>query len=126
MKIAVFVAWMALSQAGECRMAGHNAIEFIRVGGQIDESGRPVEGSGYLASVVREDRCVGCGLCQMPCRSINVKSKKLLSGSAIRVLAGPGKENRIVSGSYLALKEERAGQREQQNHMEGATTCLIS
>ncbi|RPJ50950.1 MAG: 4Fe-4S ferredoxin, partial [Methanobacteriota archaeon] len=88
---------------------------------QIDESGRPVEGSGFLAPVVREDRCVGCGLCQMRCRSINVKSKKLLSGSAIRVVAGPGKEDRIVSGSYLALEEKRARQRQQQNRVEGAT-----
>jgi ferredoxin len=105
----------------ECRMAGYNAIEFIRVGGRIDENGQPVEGSGYLAPVVREDRCVGCGLCQMRCRSINVKSKKLLAGSAIRVAAGPGKEDRIVSGSYLALREERTRQRQQQNRVEGAT-----
>jgi len=105
----------------ECRMAGYNAIEFIRVGGRVDENGRPVEGSGYLAPVVREDRCVGCGLCQMRCRSINVKSKKLLGRSAIRVVAGLGKEDRIVSGSYLALREQRARQRQQQNRVEGAT-----
>jgi NAD-dependent dihydropyrimidine dehydrogenase PreA subunit len=105
----------------ECRMAGYNAIEFIRIGGQIDESGRPVEDSGYLAPAVREDRCVGCGLCQMRCRSINVKSRKLLGRSAIRVIAGPDKEDRIVSGSYLALRKERARQRQQQNQVGGAT-----
>jgi len=98
----------------ECRMAGYNAIEFLRVGGRVDDQGRPVEGSGYLAPVVREDRCVGCGLCQMRCRSINVKSRKLLDRSAIRVVAGPGKEDRIVSGSYLALREERTRQQRQQ------------
>ena len=106
----------------ECRMAGYDAIEFIRVGSEVDETGRPVEGSGYLAPVVREDRCVGCGLCQMRCRSINVKSKGLLQSSAIRIVAGPGREDRISNGSYLALSEERARQRrEQQKRIEEMT-----
>lgn len=100
----------------ECRMAGYNAIEFIRVGGEVDAKGEPIEGTGYLAPVVREDRCVGCGLCQMRCRGINVKSKGLLRRSAVRVVAGAGKEDRIVSGSYIVLREQRVGQRrEQQN-----------
>lgn len=102
----------------ECRMAGYNAIEFVRVGTRLDENGEPVEGSGYLAPVVCEDLCVGCGLCQMRCRSINVKSEKLLTDSAIRVVAGPGREDRIVSGSYRALQEERATRREQQGAAE--------
>ncbi len=91
----------------ECRMAGYNAIEFIRVGGEVNEKGEPVEDSGRLAPVVREDRCVGCGLCQMRCHAINVKVQKLLQHSAVRVGAGEGKEDRILSGSYLALREER-------------------
>ncbi len=91
----------------ECRMAGYNAIEFGRVGGQVDEKGEPREDSGYLAPVVREDRCVGCGLCQMRCRGINVKSRSLLQHSAIRVFAGAGKEDRILSGSYRVLREGR-------------------
>jgi ferredoxin len=98
----------------ECRMAGYNAIEFVRVGTRLDENGEPVEGSGYLAPVVREDLCVGCGLCQMRCRSINVKSEKLLTDSAIHVVAGPGREDRIVSGSYRALQEERTTRRREQ------------
>jgi len=104
----------------ECRMAGYNAIEFIRVGGQVDDQGRPIERSGYLAPVVREDRCVGCGLCQMRCRGINVKSQKLLTHSAIRILAGPGREDRIVTGSYLALREQRIRQQRQQGSIEEA------
>lgn len=95
----------------ECRMAGYNAIEFVRVGGRVDEMGEPLEDSGYLAPVVRQDRCVGCGLCQMRCRGINVKSRRLLQRSAIRVFAGAGKEDRIVSGSYRALREGREGLR---------------
>jgi ferredoxin len=91
----------------ECRMAGYDALEFLRVGGQVDEKGEPVENSGYLAPVVREERCVGCGLCQMRCRAINVKAQKLLPHSAIRIVAGEGKEDRIVRGSYLTLQEER-------------------
>jgi polyferredoxin len=95
-----------------CRMAGYDAIEFLRVGGEVDEKGQPVEGSGWLAPVVREDRCVGCGLCQMRCRAINVKAEKRLPHSAIRVVAGEGKEDRVPSGSYIALREERARQRQ--------------
>jgi NAD-dependent dihydropyrimidine dehydrogenase PreA subunit len=98
-------------------MAGYNAIEFVRVGGELDEKGEPVEGSGFLAPAVREDRCVGCGLCQMRCRSINVKNKKLLAASAIRVVAGPGKEDRIMSGSYRALQEQRDRQQREQQGM---------
>ena len=91
-----------------------------RVGGQIDENGLPIEGSGYLAPVVREDRCVGCGLCQMRCRGITVKSRHVLAHSAIRVVAGPGREDRIISGSYLALNEERARRRQQEERVDGA------
>jgi NAD-dependent dihydropyrimidine dehydrogenase PreA subunit len=98
----------------ECRMAGYDAIEFTRVGGEVDEKGEPVEGSGYLAPVVREDRCVGCGLCQMRCHAINVKAQRLLGRSAIRIAAGEGKEDRIQSGSYLTLKAERARRKESQ------------
>jgi ferredoxin len=92
----------------ECRMAGYDAIEFIRVGGEADEKGEPVEGSGFLAPVVREDRCIGCGLCQMRCHAIHVKAERRLGHSAIQVVAGEGKEDRILRGSYLALRDERA------------------
>jgi len=47
----------------------------------------------------------------MRCRGINVKSRRLLQRSAIRVFAGAGKEDRIVSGSYRALREGREGLR---------------
>jgi len=92
----------------ECAAAGYNAIEFIRVGGEFDNDGAPVEGSGYLAPVVQAEKCVGCGLCQMRCHNINVKNKKLLERTAIHVEAGPGKEDRIAKGSYLALQRQRA------------------
>lgn len=92
----------------ECRRAGYNAMEFVRIGGEVDEKGEPVEDSGRSAPVVREDRCIGCGLCQMRCHAINVKVQKLLQRSAIQVAAGEGKEDRILSGSYVALREERA------------------
>ena len=98
----------------ECRMAGYDAIEFTRAGGEVDEKGEPVQGSGYLAPVVREDRCVGCGLCQMRCHAINVKAQRLLGCSAIRIAAGAGNEDRIRSGSYLALRAERARRKQSQ------------
>ena len=95
----------------ECAAAGYNAIEFVRVGGELDADGAPVEGSGYLAPVVLADKCVGCGLCQMRCHSINVKSKKLLERTAIHVEAGPGREDRIMKGSYQVLRKERSKKR---------------
>ena len=52
----------------------------------------------------------GLWLCQTHCHSINVKTKHLLSSSAIVVEAGPGKEDRMASGSYLALREQERKQ----------------
>ncbi|MCL5278985.1 MAG: 4Fe-4S binding protein [Planctomycetes bacterium] len=101
----------------ECRMAGYNAIEFLRVGGAANEKGEPVEDSGRLAPAVREDRCVGCGLCQMRCHAINVKTQKLLQSSAIRVAAGGDREDRMLRGSYLALRKERARRKQDEEKM---------
>jgi ferredoxin len=97
----------------ECAAAGYNAVEFVRVGGEVDDQGVPIEGSSYLAPVVLEDKCVGCGLCQTSCHSINVKGKKLLAHSAIVVSAGPGKEDRIIAGSYRDLRAERLSRTKQ-------------
>jgi MauM/NapG family ferredoxin protein len=72
----------------ECTVAGYNAIEFLRVGTEVDEAGLPIEGSGFLAPVVLADKCVGCGLCQTRCWAINVVQKRLLRASAIRVRGG--------------------------------------
>jgi len=91
----------------ECRAAGYEAIEFIRVRGQNDEQSRPIEGSGFLAPVVLEDKCVGCGLCQMRCRAMNVKNEHLLDASAIVIHAGPGREDRLFNGSYVDLRKRR-------------------
>jgi ferredoxin len=95
----------------ECRAAGYHAIEFQRVHPILDDQGQPVDGSGFSAPVVLADRCVGCGLCQTRCHVINVKEKKLLASVAIVVEAGPGKEDRIATGSYRALREEEQKQR---------------
>ena len=97
-----------------CRHAGYDAIEFLHVGVEIDETGMPIEGTGYLAPVVLAERCVGCGLCQMRCYQINVGERRLLKDAAIRVEAGAGKEDRIMRGSYRALREDRRRKREQQ------------
>ena len=100
--------------AGECRLcvdqctaAGYRAIEFTRVHVEFDPAGRPAEGTGYLAPVVLEERCVGCGLCQSRCHGVNVEGKGLLRVSAIEVLAGPGREDRMAAGSYAALRRLR-------------------
>ena len=89
----------------ECTAAGYNAIEFKRVHPLLDGSGNPIEGSGFSAPVVLPEKCVGCGLCQTRCHVINVKTKNLLGSSAIVVEAGLGKEDRIRTGSYRALRE---------------------
>lgn len=98
----------------ECAAAGYDAIEFIRVHTKADASGKPVESTGFLAPQVQPDKCVGCGLCQMRCYSINAKTKKLLPESAIIVETGKGKEDRMMSGSYLGLRKE-ARQRKPQS-----------
>ncbi|MEX0777477.1 MAG: 4Fe-4S binding protein [Phycisphaeraceae bacterium] len=91
----------------ECIAAGYDAIEFERVGTQLDQLGDPIEGSGFLAPVMVPDKCVGCGLCQTRCHNTNVTAKHLLHDSAIIVHAGKGKEDRISTGSYIQLRIER-------------------
>lgn len=98
----------------ECKAAGYGALEYIRIGIEYDNWGLPVEGSGFLAPVVIEEKCVGCGLCQIKCHSENVKELGLLERSAIVVKNGDGKEDRIVRGSYRELQKERIRKREQQ------------
>lgn len=96
----------------ECINAGYNAIEFTRVGTELDDDGQPIEGSGFLAPVVIDDRCVGCGLCQTRCYGVNVISKGLLDASAIVIEAGQGKEDRLLSGSYRELRVEESRARQ--------------
>ena len=104
----------------ECQHAGYNAIEFTRVHTQADAEGNPIEDTGFVAPVVIAEKCVGCGLCQTRCYGINVADKGLLKHSAIIISAGPGKEDRLASGSYLALRaaEEQARQLEQKQRQE--------
>ncbi|MCR9291686.1 MAG: 4Fe-4S binding protein [bacterium] len=89
----------------ECIAAGYEAIEYIQVGTEVDAQGQPIEGSGRLAPWVLADKCVGCGLCQTRCVAINVKEKHVLQRSAIIVEAGPGKEDRLMRGSYRELRQ---------------------
>ncbi len=95
----------------ECAAAGDNAIEFTQVHTQLDAEGRPAPGTGFLAPVVLLDKCVGCGICQTRCYGINAMDKGLLAESAIVVEAGPGKEDRLMGGSYIQLREEHARRR---------------
>jgi ferredoxin len=113
----------------ECNAAGYHAIEFVRVGTRTDEEGRPIEGSGYVAPVVRPDRCVGCGLCQTRCFAINVREKGLLRESAIIIEAGDGKEDRLMHGSYVQLRrieaeKRREVQRQRSQQAGGADSYL--
>jgi ferredoxin len=98
----------------ECAAAGYQAIEFVRVRIETDERGAPIEDTGFLAPVVVPDACVGCGLCQTRCYQINVKSKGWLRESAIIVTAGVGKEDRLMSGSYVALRTQEAARRQEE------------
>ncbi len=88
-----------------CEAAGHRAIEFVRVGTQLDAAGLPIADTGFLAPAVQAERCVGCGQCQTRCHVINVLARGELAEAAIRVAAGEGKEDRLRSGSYIALRE---------------------
>jgi NAD-dependent dihydropyrimidine dehydrogenase PreA subunit len=103
----------------ECQHAGYNAIEFTRVGTEMTAAGEPIEGTGFLAPVVLTDKCVGCGLCQTRCYGINVLDKHLLTESAIIIEAGPGKEDRLMTGSYLALRAEEQQQRAAEQKKKG-------
>jgi ferredoxin len=98
----------------ECATAGYHAVEFIRVGTEVDPSGQPIEGSGFLAPVVLPERCVGCGLCQTRCRAVNAKQKGLLQETAIRVEAGEGNEDRLINDSYRDIRQREAEQRKQE------------
>jgi ferredoxin len=98
----------------ECHAAGYHAIEFVQVRTEVDDqTGQPIEGTGFAAPRVLADKCVGCGLCQTRCYGINVKEKGLLTESAIIIEAGEGKEDRLMTGSYIALREA-----EQRHHAE--------
>ncbi len=107
----------------DCVAAGYNAIEFIRVKTEVDDTGTPIEDSGFLAPWVSAEKCVGCGLCQARCYAVNVVEKHLLSHSAIVIEAGEGKEDRLMQGSYIALREaeaqDRAKLRQQQEPAAG-------
>ena len=96
-----------------CAAAGHRAIEFVRVGTELDASGRPIADTGYLVPSVQEHRCVGCGQCQTRCHAINVDAQGALTEAAIRVKTGQGKEDRLRSGSYIALREAEAAQQQE-------------
>jgi len=91
----------------ECNAAGYHAIEFELVHGSFDAQGTPVEGTGFLAPVVKENLCVGCGLCETRCGNVNDKTKHLLARSAITVHAGGTNEDRISTGSYVQLRAQR-------------------
>lgn len=95
----------------ECASAGYHAIEFERVHVEVDEGGAPLEDSGFVAPVVLADKCVGCGLCQTRCHVINVKEKKKLTWTAVEIFAGEGREDRLMNGSYKALREKERHQR---------------
>lgn len=98
-----------------CRRAGYEAIEFVRTGTEMDASGNPIADTGFLAPVVRAESCVGCGLCQTRCHSANVRQQALLARSAIRVEAGEGREDRLRSGSYRALRQAEEERRKNQS-----------
>lgn len=98
----------------ECNAAGYEAIEYIQVGTEVDDQGAPIPDTGYLAPRVDAAKCVGCGLCQTRCYAINVKDRHVLDESAIIIEAGPGKEDRLMSGSYRDLRRAEEEKRQQE------------
>ncbi len=99
-----------------CKQAGHEAIEPTLVGIEFDEMGEPDPETGWPAPSVIVDKCVGCGACQNVCHSVNVRQERLLKSAAIVVSAGAGKDDRIVHGSYIALRQaERQAKRRRLN-----------
>jgi NAD-dependent dihydropyrimidine dehydrogenase PreA subunit len=109
----------------ECASAGYHAIEFLRVHVEVDATGAPIDGSGFIAPVVLAEKCVGCGLCQTRCFTINSKEKHILQETAIQVVAGPGNEDRLMSGSYLALRQDEKRLKKKMNHIKGSEDSYI-
>lgn len=108
-----------------CAAAGYNAMEINRVGVKTDENGEPIEGTGFLAPIVLEDKCVGCGLCQSRCYELYVKpvnEPAKLKEAAIIVHAGENKtrkndsdspyEDRMLLGSYVDRRRKERAKKE--------------
>ena len=104
----------------ECTAAGYDALEFVAVGTEVDEFGQPIEGTGQLAPLLISDKCVGCGLCQTRCHGINVAAKDLLEKSAIIIEAGNDHEDRLLSGSYIELRNAESAQEAQDSSDSGS------
>jgi len=85
--------------ADVCRDIGYDAIAM--------NAGEPDAGAAFEAPAVDGSKCVGCGYCEASCQAVNV-AEGMLPAPAIRVEAGPGKEDRMRSGSYRALHGQRA------------------
>lgn len=97
-----------------CHKAGYDAIEYRRINMEMDEEmGFPIEGTGNRAVVVLADKCVGCGLCQLRCNSINHVEKKLLQQSAIVVTIE--NQDRMSWGSYVDRRRQETEWRAQLN-----------
>ncbi|MCY2954422.1 MAG: 4Fe-4S binding protein [Planctomycetota bacterium] len=89
--------------ADVCRDIGYNAIV---MDAKADDGRSPADTS-FEAPIVDSSKCVGCGYCESQCQDVNVTAGDL-AAPAIRVTAGPGREDRIRSGSYRALHTQRA------------------
>jgi NAD-dependent dihydropyrimidine dehydrogenase PreA subunit len=85
----------------QCQASGHDAIEYIRLGVEMDADGRPDEESGRLAPQVVAARCTGCGQCEARCHQVNVVARGSLTESAIAVKTDTGMQDRLVAGSYI-------------------------
>jgi len=101
MGLAVIHARTCLPHAGrqdcrlcfeECEAAGYHAIEMRAIHlpvGDVPEgafSQVELEDMGrILAPFVDPAACVGCGLCEYRCHSVNVRQRKLLDSSAVEV-----------------------------------------
>ena len=72
-----------------CADAGYEAIGL---------EPRPAGGAGpeFMAPSVDPQKCVGCGACQAACYAGHVRGDRLLTGPAITVEAGPGRDVRLV------------------------------
>ena len=85
--------------ADVCRDVGYEAI-LIEAAGATDDA-------EFEAPVVDNLKCVGCGYCESSCQAVNV-ADGTLAAPAIRVEAGPGREDRICSGSHRAQQGQGA------------------
>jgi ferredoxin len=97
-----------------CQAAGYQAIGQDVMAAELDANDQPIAGTGFWIPQLNPVLCVGCLACQAACSTANVRDTRLLEKPAIYVMAGPGREDRMLTGSYIALRGAEAAKAQEE------------